>query len=101
MSVARPIRRLTSRPRRAPGLSLRGLVVLGAAAVIVVMAFVMSGTVANRLRETATEAARHHVESIVRGFIDPSVHANSFDLDAIPDPGVNEQLERLSIGSTI
>src|SRR5687768_7996678 len=81
--------------------SLRVGVVAAAAAVIVVMALVLSTAAATRLRETATEAARHNVESIVRGYIDPSLHAETFNLQAFRDPGINPQLERLSLAGAI
>ena len=101
MSARRPTPSTARRPPRAPQPSLRGLVVIGAAAVVVSMALVLADAVANRLRETATEAAHHNVESIVRGFIDPSLRPESFDLGRMPDPGVNEQIERLSLANSI
>jgi diguanylate cyclase (GGDEF)-like protein/PAS domain S-box-containing protein len=75
--------------------------VLGAAGVIVAMAVVVSSATAGRLRETATDAARHSVESIVRGFIDPALEAGSFDLGSRPAARVDEQLERLSLANSI
>ncbi len=66
-------------PRR-PG--LRTIVVAPAVAVIVGMAIVVSNSVADELRRSATESAVHSVEAIVRGYVDPGLHETSLDLGA-------------------
>src|SRR5687768_8396047 len=81
------------RPR--PG--LRTVVVAPAVAVIVGMAIVVSNSVADELRRSATESAVHSVEAIVRGYVDPALQETSLDLGAPPDPAIDAQLEQLTL----
>ena len=85
-------------PRR-PG--LRTIVVAPAVAVIVGMAIVVSNSVADELRRSATESAVHSVEAIVRGYVDPGLHETSLDLGAARDPAIDGQLERLTLSGEI
>jgi diguanylate cyclase (GGDEF)-like protein/PAS domain S-box-containing protein len=87
------LRRTAARMRRRPG--LRTVVVAPAVAVILGMAIVVSNSVADELRRTATESAVHSVEAIVRGYVDPELQETSLDLDAPRDPAIDSQLERL------
>ena len=80
--------------RRRPG--LRIIVVAPAVAVIIGMAVVVSNSVADELRRSATESAVHNVEAIVRGYVDPELHVSSLDLDAPHLPAIDAQLERLT-----
>ena len=80
--------------RRRPG--LRTIVVAPAVAVILVMAIVVSNSVADELRRGATESAVHNVEAIVRGYIDPGLREASLDLNAPHNPTIDSQLERLT-----
>ena len=68
--------RLTRRP------GLRTLVVPPTVAVILGMALVVSNEVAGEIRRSATDAAVHNVEAIVRGYVDPSLDPTSLDLEA-------------------
>jgi diguanylate cyclase (GGDEF)-like protein/PAS domain S-box-containing protein len=72
------------------------VVLLPAVAVIVGMAIVVSNSVADDLRRSATESAVHNVEAIVRGYVDPELHESSLDLAAPRDPAIDAQLERLT-----
>jgi diguanylate cyclase (GGDEF)-like protein/PAS domain S-box-containing protein len=85
-------------PRR-PG--LRTVVVAPAVAVILGMALVVSNSVADELRRSATESAVHSVEAIVRGYVDPELEETSLDLGAIHDPAIDAQLERLTLSGEI
>src|SRR5688500_11221205 len=85
------------RPR--PG--LRTVVVAPAVAVIVGMAIVVSNSVADEYRRSATESAIHSVEAIVRGYVDPGLQATSLDLGAVRDPAIDAQLERLILSGEI
>ena len=87
------------RIRRRPG--LRTVVVAPAVAVIVGMAIVVSNSVADELRRSATESAVHSVEAIVRGYVDPALQETSLDLDAPRDPAIDAQLERLTLSGEI
>ena len=60
------------------------------------MAIVVSNSVADELRRSATESAVHSVEAIVRGYVDPELDEASLDLDAPRDPAIDAQLERLA-----
>ena len=60
------------------------------------MAIVVSNSVADELRRSATESAVHSVEAIVRGYVDPELDETSLDLDAPRDPAIDAQLERLA-----
>jgi diguanylate cyclase (GGDEF)-like protein/PAS domain S-box-containing protein len=88
-----------ARIRRRPG--LRMVVVPPAVAVIIGMAIVISNSVADDLRRSATEAAVHNVEAIVRGYVDPGMRESSLDLDAPRDPAIDAQLERLTLSGEI
>jgi diguanylate cyclase (GGDEF)-like protein/PAS domain S-box-containing protein len=90
--------RATAAHRR-PG--LRTIVVAPAVAIVVAMAVVVSNGVADELRRTATDAALHSVEAIVRGYVDPVLDASSLDLDAPRDPNIDRQLERLTASGDI
>ena len=97
--VSVPIRlqnilRMAARTRARPG--LRTVVVAPAVAVIVGMAIVVSNSVADELRRSATESAVHSVEAIVRGYVDPVLDETSLDLGAPRDPSIDAQLERLT-----
>jgi diguanylate cyclase (GGDEF)-like protein/PAS domain S-box-containing protein len=65
------------------------------------MAIVVSNAVADELRRSATEAAVHGVEAIVRGYVDPELGETSLDLDATRDPTIDRQLERLTLSGEI
>jgi PAS domain-containing protein len=65
------------------------------------MAVVVSNAVADELRRSATEAAVHGVEAIVRGYVDPELGETSLDLDAARDPAIDRQLERLTLSGEI
>jgi diguanylate cyclase (GGDEF)-like protein/PAS domain S-box-containing protein len=80
--------------RRRPG--LRVVVVAPAVAVIIGMAVVVSNSVADELRRSATESAVHNVEAIVRGYVDPELGESSLDLGAPHLPAIDAQLERLT-----
>jgi diguanylate cyclase (GGDEF)-like protein/PAS domain S-box-containing protein len=60
------------------------------------MAFVVSHLAADQLRRTATESALLNVESIVRGYVDPTMHEGSLALGADADPQIEAQVERLA-----
>ena len=92
------LRSAAALPRR-PG--LRTIVVAPAVAVIVGMAIVVSNSVADELRRSATESAVHSVEAIVRGYVDPGLHETSLDLGAARDPAIDAQLERLTLSGEI
>ena len=77
-------------------LGLRAAVVPPAVAVIVGMAVVVSNSVADELRRSATDSAIHNVEAIVRGYVDPALEATSLDLGASHDTAIDDQLERLT-----
>jgi diguanylate cyclase (GGDEF)-like protein/PAS domain S-box-containing protein len=87
------------RGRRRPG--LRTVVVAPAVAVIVGMAIVVSNSVADEYRRSATESAVHSVEAIVRGYVDPALHETSLDLGAPEDPAIDAQLEQLTLSGEI
>ncbi len=91
--------RSAARVPRRPG--LRTIVVAPAVAVIVGMAIVVSNSVADELRRSATESAVHSVEAIVRGYVDPGLHEASLDLGATRDPAIDAQLERLVLSGEI
>ena len=60
------------------------------------MAIVVSNSVADELRRGAIESAVHNVEAIVRGYVDPALGEASLDLEALRDPAIDSQLERLT-----
>ena len=91
--------RAAARIARRPG--LRTVVVAPAVAVIVGMAVVVSNSVADELRRSATESAIHSVEAIVRGYVDPGLQETSLDLGAPHDPAIDAQLERLTLSGEI
>ena len=65
------------------------------------MAFVASEIVAGQLRQAATDSARHNVEAIVRGYVDPSISEADLDLAAARNPTIDAQLERLTASGEI
>jgi diguanylate cyclase (GGDEF)-like protein/PAS domain S-box-containing protein len=65
------------------------------------MAIVVSNSVADELRRSATESAVHNVEAIVRGYVDPELQESSLDLEAARDPAIDAQLERLTLSGEI
>jgi diguanylate cyclase (GGDEF)-like protein/PAS domain S-box-containing protein len=76
--------------------------VLGASALVVIgLAFPISGSTADQLRESNRQAAQDNAESIVRSYVDPILDAPDLDLGAAPDPTVQEQLSRLEAGREI
>ncbi|MEX2547254.1 MAG: EAL domain-containing protein [Chloroflexota bacterium] len=81
--------------------SLRLSVGLLAVAVVVGMAVVLAEVVAGHLRSIAADAAVHNVEAIVRGYVDPQVDEGSLALDALPEPGISDELERLIVAGDI
>lgn len=86
--------RLGAVPLPRPG--LRGIVIAPAVAVIVAMAVVVSSAVADELRRSASDAAVHGIEAIVRGYVDPSLDEGSLDLGAGPTAALDDELERLT-----
>ena len=65
------------------------------------MAIVVSNSVAEELRRSATESAVHSVEAIVRGYVDPTLQETSLDLGAPADPSIDAQLEQLTLSGEI
>ena len=92
---------LHSAGRGRPRPGLRVFVVGPAVAVIVGMAIVVSHGVAEELRRSATESATNSVEAIVRGYVDPELDATSLDLAGRRDPGIDAQLEQLTLSGEI
>jgi diguanylate cyclase (GGDEF)-like protein/PAS domain S-box-containing protein len=72
------------------------VVIAPAVAVIVGMAIAVSTAVADELRRSASDAAVHGIEAIVRGYIDPALGEGSLDLTAEPDAALDTELERLT-----
>ena len=70
-------------------------------AVILGMALVVSNSVADQLRHSATDAAIHNIEAIVRGYVDPSLEETSLDLDVPRNPAIDAQLERLTLSGEL
>ncbi|MGZ9160335.1 MAG: putative bifunctional diguanylate cyclase/phosphodiesterase [Candidatus Limnocylindrales bacterium] len=83
-----------ARLRWRPG--LRTVVVAPTVAVVLGMAFVVSISVADELRRSATESAIHNVEAIVRGYVDPALAESSLDIGAPRDAAIDDQLVRLT-----
>lgn len=75
---------------------LRTVVVAPTVAVVLGMAIVVSNSVADELRRSATESAIHNVEAIVRGYIDPALAESSLDIGAPRNSAIDDQLERLT-----
>src|SRR4051794_9576918 len=75
--------------------SLRLLVVSAALTIVVGMAISVASIVANQLRQTATLAAQRNVETLVRGFVNPTIGSVGLDLDAPSDAAMADQLERI------
>jgi diguanylate cyclase (GGDEF)-like protein/PAS domain S-box-containing protein len=69
--------------------------------VVVGMAVVVAEISAGQLRQTAADAAVHQVEAIVRGYVDPTITEETLALDAVADPEIGAELERLSISGDI
>jgi diguanylate cyclase (GGDEF)-like protein len=94
-----------ARPRLAilagwrPG--VRALVSVPAIAVVLAMAFAVSGRAADQLRATATADALNAAEAIVRAYVDPTLDQGSLVLDAPRDPAMDGQLERLVVSGDI
>lgn len=65
------------------------------------MAIVVSNSVADELRRSATESAVHNVEAIVRGYVDPELQESSLDLEAPRNVAIDAQLERLTLSGEI
>ncbi len=86
--------RSAARVHGRPG--LRTVVVAPAVAVIVGMAIIVSNSVADELRRSATESEVHNVEAIVRGYVDPALGESSLDLGAPRHLAIDAQLERLT-----
>jgi PAS domain-containing protein len=86
-------RALASRLASSP----RPVVVAGAAAIVVGMGLVVADRVADELRRGAMDSALRNVESIVRGYVDPEIEEASLGLDAVVDPALDAQLERLAL----
>lgn len=82
--------------RSVPRPGLRSVVIAPAVAVIVGMAIAVSTAVADELRRSASDAAVHGIEAIVRGYIDPALGEGSLDLTAEPDAALDTELERLT-----
>jgi hypothetical protein len=82
-----------------PGLRL-GVVVI-AVAVVVGMAVVVAEVAAHQLRRTASDAAMHNVETIVRGYIDPRIGEDSLSLGAPVDDGISSELNRIIVSGDI
>ena len=92
---------LRSAVRGRPRPGLRTVVVAPAVAVIIGMAIVVSNSVADEYRRSATESAVHSVEAIVRGYVDPALDETSLDLGAPEDPAIDAQLEQLTLSGEI
>jgi diguanylate cyclase (GGDEF)-like protein/PAS domain S-box-containing protein len=75
----------------------RPVVIAGAAAIVLGMAFVIAEQVADELRAGAMASALGNVGTIVRGFVDPVIKEESLQLDAAIDPTLDPQLERLAL----
>jgi diguanylate cyclase (GGDEF)-like protein/PAS domain S-box-containing protein len=76
--------------------------VLGGSAVVVIgLAVAVALSAAERIRDSAVDAAIDSSASIVRGYLDPILTETSLDLGAVPRGDVNEQLARLSAGADI
>jgi diguanylate cyclase (GGDEF)-like protein/PAS domain S-box-containing protein len=70
-------------------------------AVVVLMALVVSEVVAGHLRQTATQAAVHNVETIVRGYVDPQIKDGDLDLGAPLNEGISAALKRIALSGDI
>lgn len=75
--------------------SLRLLVAVATIAIVVGMAVSVANVVAEELRATATEAALRNVETIVRGYVDPTANEGSLALGAPAFDDIDRQLERV------
>lgn len=91
------LRRSSLHPRRVVGLrpSLRASVLVGSALVVLGLALAIALSVAEQLRQTAIGAAIGNAESIVRGYVDPILSAESLGLDAQLGSEVEDELARL------
>ncbi len=63
--------------------------------VVLATAFVTSALTADRLRDSATAAALHNAEAIVRGYVDTIVEEQDLALDAPQQAEIEAQLSRL------
>jgi diguanylate cyclase (GGDEF)-like protein/PAS domain S-box-containing protein len=75
---------------------VRARVLLIALAIVVCMAALVSQAAAGQLRASAAESALRNVEAIVRGYVDPAVREDGLSLDAVADPAIAAQVERLT-----
>jgi diguanylate cyclase (GGDEF)-like protein/PAS domain S-box-containing protein len=82
-----------------PGLRL--VIVALAVAVVVAMAVIVTELVASHLRRTASDAAIHNVETIVRGYVDPRIGENSLALGAPFDSAISDELDRIIVSGDI
>ncbi len=98
---------LAARGRRRRGIvrgwrpSLRASVLAASALLIIVLAVAIASNVADHLRDTAVGSAERNVESIVRGYVDPILDADSLGIDASVDPAIRNQLMRLPAADDI
>ncbi len=70
--------------------------VLGGSALVVLgLSITIATNVSAQLRDAASAAAIDNAEAIVRGYVDPILTEQDLGIDAVPDPVVSEQLERL------
>src|SRR5215212_5305737 len=84
--IGQPIPHAASRP------SLRLLVAGAAFAIVVGMAVSVANIVADQLRQTAKEAALQNVETIVRGFVDPTIDPATLELGGVADEAITAEL---------
>ena len=75
--------------------SLRFGVLVGSAAVVLGLAVAIAISVSDHLRRSATDSAIGNAESIVRGYVDPILSAESLGIDAQLATEVEAELERL------
>jgi len=100
LPISAPRRFRLAAPRRwKAGFSLP--VAIGVVGVVVGMAVLIAEIAAGQLRQTAADAAVHQVEAIVRGFVDPTISEETLELDAVPNPEIGAELERLTISGDI
>ena len=84
-----------------PGASAWGrpnlLLIVGAAALTIVvgMAISVANIVADQLRSTATSAALHSVETLVRGYVDPAIDPARLELGGVADAAISNELDRI------
>ena len=98
--LSAPRRLRLSAPRRwKAGFSLPvAILVIG---VVVGMAVTIAEIAAGQLRQTAADAAVHQVEAIVRGYVDPTITEETLALDAVANPEIGAELDRLAVSGDI